>query len=730
VVFFVSLDSLFNGGIVKSVEEWAESWSANEYFFVAEMYMSMQRKFLFTRAWIACLALLLVSIESRAEVSTSLFKLDSQFVKELSPSTLNQFNHFIEEIDKTLPEKIKNSISSPIHLRFSKLDDTAEITVPECQDLKKIREEVEFSAIGLGFSQNSFLRKSPGVRVVFGQTTRTLSNGVFSYIIELNHHFIPAVFGAKVAQYTTLQTSSCGYDTPLLLLKATLLHEVGHVYDWESKSLSISSKFLKIALWHAGIFSETEKNQLTLRSPDSYENQSPAEYFAVNLEHFLLDPEYACRRPSLHRYFTSLFSEDPLASQRQCSINTRVPHSSTYLPIDLNPDRIYQVHYLLAGKGSALMSRWGHAMFRVVGCAPTRITPGPECMDDIAYHSVISFRAVLGGFNINYLDGILGRMPAEAYVFNFTDIISEYNFGEQRDLYSVPLQLSRDQIRDVIHASLSRISEYQGSYYFFTNNCSTEVIDLLKTALPESNALDKMNSWIDTPIGLMEQLIGERIVDPVQFNAEKSLYRYYFPSYIKTAQRAFKELVNLAILPKEMNIKDYLALPAEKRLDYYNTAKVNLNPTSLKVVNSAFYQLELSERDYLASYLENQIRNMLSRFSQGEQVLGMSRDVIVKIKEHLIYRSRLAPKLIAESGYGIPIHFDFDHMIHSRDYREFERTMLDLHKMVKSFFPKNFEQNEAIGKNIKFLMEDTRAQSGVSIQKDQIMKLLSVIKKP
>lgn len=428
--------------------------------------MCMRSKISFNRAWVAGFALLLFSIELRAQPSRSLFELDSLFVHERSPSALDKFNRFIEEIEKSLPAKVKDSISSPIHLRFSRLDETDGLRLPECPNLQKIKQEVEFSAIGLGSSHPGALTRSRSAPAVFGQTTRTISNGSPSYTIELNHHFISAVFGANVAHFKVLQTTSCGYDTPLLLLKATLLHEVGHVYDWESESLSSSSRFLKIALWNVGIFSYTEKNQLLLRSPDSYENRNPAEYFAVNLEHFLLDPEYACRRPTLHRYFANLFGEDPFSTQRQCSINTVVPHSSTYLPIDLNPDRIYQIHYLLAGKGSALMSRWGHAMFRVVGCAPTRSTPGPDCMDDIAHHSVISFRADPGGFNLSYLDGLLGRMPAEAYVFNFTDIISEYNFGEQRDLYSIPLQLSRNQIRDVIHASLGRIAEYQGRYSF------------------------------------------------------------------------------------------------------------------------------------------------------------------------------------------------------------------------------------------------------------------------
>src|SRR5690606_21906546 len=42
-------------------------------------------------------------------------------------------------------------------------------------------------------------------------------------------------------------------------------------------------------------------NRFVDRSPDPYELTDPEEFVAVNMEYFLLDPAYACRRPALHR---------------------------------------------------------------------------------------------------------------------------------------------------------------------------------------------------------------------------------------------------------------------------------------------------------------------------------------------------------------------------------------------------------------------------------------------
>nr|GFD54812.1 hypothetical protein [Tanacetum cinerariifolium] len=56
-----------------------------------------------------------------------------------------------------------------------------------------------------------------------------------------------------------------------------------------------------------------ERNGQVARSPDIYEISSPLEFVAVNMEYFLLDPAYACRRPALYDYYKQLFNWAPAA---------------------------------------------------------------------------------------------------------------------------------------------------------------------------------------------------------------------------------------------------------------------------------------------------------------------------------------------------------------------------------------------------------------------------------
>ncbi|MDC6673846.1 hypothetical protein OEZ80_26115, partial [Leclercia adecarboxylata] len=129
--------------------------------------------------------------------------------------------------------------------------------------------------------------------------------------------------------------------------------------------------------------------------PDPYELTSPLEFVAVNLEYFLLDPSYACRRPSLQRYLRDHFSWAP-ENAADCAddypfLNAGREFGRTPL-LSLDPARVYEVDYLFAEANDAWVSRWGHSMLRLVICAPGR-EPGPGCRLDLDHHLVLSFRA-------------------------------------------------------------------------------------------------------------------------------------------------------------------------------------------------------------------------------------------------------------------------------------------------------------------------------------------------
>ncbi|HEY4560379.1 MAG TPA: hypothetical protein VIG54_06545, partial [Lysobacter sp.] len=90
--------------------------------------------------------------------------------------------------------------------------------------------------------------------------------------------------------------------------RAAVLHELAHAWDRSvDGGLSRDARLLNLAGWPATAIrsGRVDANDFRDRTPDAYELHTPREFVAVNLEHFLLDPEYACRRPALHRYFVA-----------------------------------------------------------------------------------------------------------------------------------------------------------------------------------------------------------------------------------------------------------------------------------------------------------------------------------------------------------------------------------------------------------------------------------------
>ena len=109
----------------------------------------------------------------------------------------------------------------------------------------------------------------------------------------------------------------------------------------------------------------------------------PTEFVAVNLEYFLLDPAYACRRPALYGYFAvELGSLPPRSECAPDLVYLQVGSDASQPPVlQLGSERVYAVDYLFAEGNDRPMSRWGHSMLRLVICAPGR-APGPDCRLD------------------------------------------------------------------------------------------------------------------------------------------------------------------------------------------------------------------------------------------------------------------------------------------------------------------------------------------------------------
>lgn len=468
-------------------------------------------------------------------------------------------------------------------------------------------------------------------------------------------------------------------------LLATLLHELTHLYDrsrlwpqaartlqWRCRqaerglgpvglrdecrgqserrfSLSDDPRLLDLAGWPQRVGqrgAREQDNGQTARSPDLYELSNPREFVAVNLEYFLLDPSYACRRPSLQRYFREHFGWQP-AQQARC------PAEQAYLnagrdfarqPLGrLDPQRVYQVDYLLAEPNQQWASRWGHSMLRLVVCAPGR-PRGPACRLDLDQHLVLSYRAFVGDVQLSSWDGLTGAYPSRLFILPLAQVIEEYTKVELRGLASVPLRLSREEIERLVTRAVEQHWSYDGDYWFLSNNCAVETLKLLRSGSDrdELQALDSI-----MPNGLLDLLEARGLADRSVLDDPREALRlgYRFDSFRERYQAMFEILRQRLPVPQQQ-VEDWLALPAEARQPWFAEADLRAGAALLLLEQAALRrQLLLAQEQLKQRYLSARDDPRDARFARADATLKA-------ILAGSGFLSR--PAELLDAGYGLP----------------------------------------------------------------------------
>lgn len=611
--------------------------------------------------------------------------------KSISEWERSQFDKFIVSGTALIPSGMRDvlgaiSEQSPIELEFKKLDNELDLSgldsTCEHSDLKT---EIKLGDVYRG--------------MLASKSKMHLSEHLFHEIL-------------KGPQSST--TYTCGHKTGYRLALATLLHELAHLYDDEVK-ISSQRRFRHLMTFSKGFFDE-QKNINPKRTPNIYEFRSPSEAFAVNFEYFIMDPDFQCRRPALYEFFTEALNYKPYAN-RQCVINNKVTVIGQVQQsgsLDLN--RLYRVDYLLADEGSSMDSMYGHSMLRLVFCAPKK-EKSEKCVTDVSSHIIVSFRGsltegraseVMDEQNVlkksmqlinKYLQqakvsllnalnsfGLFGQMPSHMYLLLWETVRPEYNDFDFRNLVSTPLNLSEDEKRSLLNRILEINWGYSGSYNFFTNNCKSEVLDLLK-AVVRNKKIEEVNAI--TPVGLREELINSGFA--IQKNETTYISSF---TYTKEDLRFIRDVFFFRSFPEdEAGIAEFLAKASpidRKVLEKY--AKSYTGEQRRQFINSviryyeshSFVDMPLAEyRNLLLSiaalevaakkyhrrsffYVNHYVQNYLMNgdINQLNYYLDLSDDEF-KIFENEMNILRQKDLLLSahsnvlKSGYGIPRYQDY-----------------------------------------------------------------------
>lgn len=464
---------------------------------------------------------------------------------------------------------------------------------------------------------------------------------------------------------------------------ATLLHESAHAYDrthWNQgrPSRSSASPYFQAVSGFRG----TKHTVLNYRSPDDYEKTDSQEFFAVNIEHFLLDPEYACRRPTMYRYLSLELQHRPFP-QVTCTSNlayvipSYVDGKPPLRTMDLR--RLYQVHYLLAGAGEGPISAFGHSMYRLVFCAPHRTSVGPECLQDINDHIVISFAAFVNDFRISSFGGMIGAYPSRLFFVPMSNIITEYTKSELRSLKSLPLSFSPVEAANFVKSAVEMHWSFEGDYYFLFKNCATESFFLLQSTLWKQN-LVSLNPP-KTPKGFEQWLYRKGLSTP-EYMKNMSLAKsqgYFFESLESNYEKAYKVIKKNLNPPRRMtSLTRFFETSASYRSQLYH--KMDRVAVTERQRTAAAILLLEGRFDYQLQKLKKaRVDEILLSPNAGPG--APPTDLLKKAEELLgLIRAFSLPSgfLRGSNGYGLPLNQEItDVEEQSRHFQELSGIIFD-----------------------------------------------------
>lgn len=556
--------------------------------------------------------------------------------------------------------------------------------------------------------------------------------------LDLNSKLLPSLVDGSAA--TTKTTRPHGTVRQELL--ATVLHELTHIYDrarlWSAPerrlitrcdrqnasmgkvglpdqcrgqaqrrfTLSDDPRFLDLAGWpqYVGRRGEREQhNRQIARSPDTYELSSPKEFVAVNMEYFLLDPSYACRRPAMHAYLKEHFGWAPATGQScpQAFPFLNAGNDFAKEPLGkIDPERVYAVDYLLAEANQNLVSRWGHSMLRLVICAPGRAR-GPDCRLDLDQHLVLSYRAFVNDLQLSSWDGLTGAYPSRLFVLPLAQVIDEYTKTELRSLASVPLKLSRSEIEDLVRQAAEMHWSYDGHYFFLSNNCAVETLKLMRSGTDNSKLIGLDNIM---PNGLLEVLKARDLADVSVLDDPREALRlgYRFDSYRDRYQAMFNVLKKHLPIPQTA-VEQWMELSAEQRRQWFARADLRTSAALLLLEQASFRrQLLLAQDEVKQRYLGGR--------ESKDASLDKANDVLQQILAKSGFLSRPA-ELLGSTGYGLPQASEWQRLEaqSSERRRQLQRLTGDLDKEVRALLaPSRSAEIAASETNLKQLGEHLR----------------------
>ncbi|MDH5764468.1 MAG: DUF4105 domain-containing protein, partial [Gammaproteobacteria bacterium] len=213
--------------------------------------------------------------------------------------------------------------------------------------------------------------------------------------------------------------------------------------------------------------------------------------------------------------------------------------------------------------------------------------------------------------------GLSGGYPGYFIVTPYYKKIKEYNYREKRDIWEYPLNLNPEETRRMV-SHLWELKDMQFDYYFFDENCSYRLLELLEVARP---GIDLTSNFKFTVIP----------VDTVRAIQDAGL------------------IVDATYRPSQVTVLEYLLtqIPEDH---HYMVEKIAASPEFTK--QEAFQQLDATEQRQLIELAYKYLRYQQTGEAREKTIASNSYQILEILNSYPSKQATVVPALASQPEFG------------------------------------------------------------------------------
>ncbi len=233
----------------------------------------------------------------------------------------------------------------------------------------------------------------------------------------------------------------------------------------------------------------------------------PAAELGATIEAFLEDApagdDHAiCRFPARFGWLTARLGVDPARFPQ--------PECRAYGEFRKLVDPRSAVLVFPVGFSNSPATMFGHTLLRFDGADES----------DLLSSSVSYAAETEEGFGPRYaIKGLFGLYDGFYAVMPYWDKINQYTYMESRDIWEYRLDLTPEEL-DRLAGHLWELDAVASRYYFFDENCASNLLILLELARPRLNLVDPHALWV-VPVDTLRAVLDADIVTGVSYRPSR-----------------------------------------------------------------------------------------------------------------------------------------------------------------------------------------------------------------